>query len=49
VSKCGWAHRQQTSLTQAYKNLFPDMIGASILSVTTLRINLCMYVCIVYI
>jgi hypothetical protein len=24
VSKCGWAHRRQTSLTQTYKNLFLD-------------------------
>jgi hypothetical protein len=23
ASKRGWAHRQQTSLTQAYKNIFP--------------------------
>jgi hypothetical protein len=24
VSKCWWVHRQQTSLTKAYKNLFLD-------------------------
>jgi hypothetical protein len=31
------SHRWQTSLTQAYKNLFPDMISASIWEVTMLR------------
>jgi hypothetical protein len=44
VSKHGWAHRQQTSLTQAYKNLFPNTTGASILAMTTLRSSLSMYV-----
>jgi hypothetical protein len=35
VLKCGWAHRQQISLTQAYENLFPNT-SASILAVTTI-------------
>jgi hypothetical protein len=43
VSKRGWAHRRQTSLTQAYKNLFPNTI-ASIPGVTTLRSSLSIYV-----
>jgi hypothetical protein len=43
VSKRGWAHRRQTSLTQAYKNLFPDM-SASIPAVTTLRSSVSMSV-----
>jgi hypothetical protein len=41
--KCGWAHRQQTSLTEAYKNLFPNITSASIPAVTTLRSNLSTY------
>jgi hypothetical protein len=41
--KCGWAHRRQTSLTQAYKNLFPDT-SASISVVTMLWSSLSMYV-----
>jgi hypothetical protein len=36
---------KQTSLTQAYINLFPDMTSVSILAVTMLRSSLCMYVC----
>jgi hypothetical protein len=36
VLKRDWAYRRQTSLTHAYKNLFPD-INASISAVTTLR------------
>jgi hypothetical protein len=43
VSKHGWAHVRQTSLTQAYKNVFPDTC-ASILAVTTLRTSLSRYV-----
>jgi hypothetical protein len=38
VSKRGWAHRRQTSLTEAHKNLFPDMTSVTIPAVTTLRI-----------
>jgi transposase len=30
LSKRGWSHRQQTSLTQAYKYLLPDATSASI-------------------
>jgi hypothetical protein len=48
VSKLGWARWQQTSLTQMYKNLFPDMISASIPAVTMLRSRLSMYVYFVY-
>jgi hypothetical protein len=48
VSKRGWAHRKQTSLTQAYINLFPDTASASIPVVTTLRSSLSMYVFFVY-
>jgi hypothetical protein len=48
VSKRGWAHTQQTSLTKAYKNVFPDMTSASILVVTTFRSSLSMYVFFVY-
>jgi hypothetical protein len=44
VSKCGWAHRQQTSLTQAYINLFPNVTCASILAVIMLRRSWSMYV-----
>jgi hypothetical protein len=36
-------------LTQAYKNLFPDMISASIWEVTMLRSSWSMYVFFVYI
>jgi hypothetical protein len=48
VSKRGWAHRQQTSLTQAYKNLFPDTTSVSIPGVTTLRSSLSTYVYFVH-
>jgi hypothetical protein len=48
VSKHGWAHTQKTSLTQAYKNLFPDTTNASILVVTTLGSTLHMHVFFVY-
>jgi hypothetical protein len=34
------AHRRQASLTQAYKNLFPDTAGASFSAMTTLRSSL---------
>jgi hypothetical protein len=37
VWKSGRSHRWQTTLTQAYKNLFPDMINASITGLTTLK------------
>jgi transposase len=40
--------RLQTSLTQAYKSLFPGNIRASIPAVTTLRSRLIMYVFFVY-
>jgi hypothetical protein len=49
VSKRGWAHRRQTSLTQAYKNLFPNMKSASIPAATKLRSSLSMYVYFLYI
>jgi hypothetical protein len=42
VSKRGWAHRWQTSLTQAHKNLFLDTTSASVPAVTTLRSSLSM-------
>jgi hypothetical protein len=50
VSKRGWAHRRQTSLTQAYKNLFPDMTSASIPAVSTLTSSISIYVimCIIF-
>jgi hypothetical protein len=48
VSKRGRAHRRQTSWTQAYNILFPDMTDASILVVTTLRSSLSIYVFFVY-
>jgi hypothetical protein len=48
VSKCGRAHSRQTSLTQAYINLFPDATSSSILVVTTLRNSLSMYVFFIY-
>jgi hypothetical protein len=38
----------QTSLVQAYKNLFPDMTSASVLVVTTLRSSLSVYVFFVH-
>jgi hypothetical protein len=47
-SKHGWAHKWQTSLTQAYKNLFPDMKSASIPVVTKLRVSLSIYIIFVY-
>jgi hypothetical protein len=47
VSKRDWTHSWQTSLTQAYKNLFPDT-SASIPAVTTLRSKLSSYVFFVY-
>jgi hypothetical protein len=40
--KHSWAHRRQTSLTQSYRNLFPDMTSTSIPVVTTLRSSLSM-------
>jgi hypothetical protein len=48
VSKRGWAHRRQTSLTQAHKNLFHDASGL-IPSVIKVRSSLSMYVFFVYI
>jgi hypothetical protein len=45
--KRGWAHRRQTSLTHAYKNLFPET-GAAIPAMTTLRRNLSMQVFFIY-
>jgi hypothetical protein len=48
VLKHGWAHRQQTFLTQKYKNLFPDTTSVSIPAMTTLRSSLSMYVFFVY-
>jgi hypothetical protein len=36
-TKRGLVLRQQTSLAQAYKNLFPNKTNASILAVTMLR------------
>jgi hypothetical protein len=42
------SHRRQTSLTQAYKNLFPDKTTASVPAVTALRSSLSMYVFFVY-
>jgi transposase len=44
VSKRGWAHRRQTSLTKACKNLFPDPKRALIPAMTTLRSSLSAYV-----
>jgi hypothetical protein len=43
VSKRGWAYGRQTSLTQAYKILFPNTTSASISLVITLRSTLSMY------
>jgi hypothetical protein len=43
-SKRGWAHRRQTSLTQAYNNFFPDKTSVSIPAVTTLRSSCSIYV-----
>jgi hypothetical protein len=48
MSKRGWAHRWHTSLTQGYRNLFPDKTCASIPAVTTLRSNLSMYIFFVH-
>jgi peptidoglycan/xylan/chitin deacetylase (PgdA/CDA1 family) len=48
VSKHGWAHRRQTSLTQAHKNSFRDTTDASIPAVTALRSSLSVYVFFVY-
>jgi hypothetical protein len=45
VWKRGWAHRQQTTLTQTYKNLFSDTTNASIPGVTVLK---SMYIFFVY-
>jgi hypothetical protein len=44
MSKHGQAHRRQTSLTQAYKNLLPDTTSVSVPAVTALRSSLSMYV-----
>jgi hypothetical protein len=44
VSEHGWAHRWQTSLTQAYKSIFPDVTGASVPVVTSLRSSLSMHI-----
>jgi hypothetical protein len=48
VSKRSLAQWRQTSLTQAYKNLFPDTTSASIQAVTTLKSSLNMYLFFVY-
>jgi hypothetical protein len=48
VSKHGWAHRQQTSLTQAYRNVFPDATSASIPVMSILISSLRMYIFSVY-
>jgi hypothetical protein len=37
ASKCGWAQRRRTTLTQAYKSLFLNVTGSSIVMVTTLK------------
>jgi hypothetical protein len=42
--KCGWVHRWQISLTQSYKNLFPNMTSASIPAVTMSRSSLSMHI-----
>jgi hypothetical protein len=46
-TNCGWAHRRQTSLMQAYKNSFPGMTIASIPAVTMLRsfLSIMYFVC----
>jgi hypothetical protein len=44
VCKRCWSDRRQTSLTQAYTNLFPDTTVDSFLAVTTLRCRWSMYV-----
>jgi hypothetical protein len=44
VPKHGSAHRRETSLTQAYKDFFPDMTNASIPEVTMLRSSSSMYI-----
>jgi hypothetical protein len=46
VSKHGWAHRQQTSLTQANKHLLPNMSVASIPVMIVFRSSVSMYVLI---
>jgi hypothetical protein len=43
LSKYGWTHRQQTSLTQAYKNPFPYTTSDTAPEVTRLRSSLRMY------
>jgi hypothetical protein len=48
VNKRAWAQWRQTSLTQTYKNLFPDMTSASVQADTTLRRGLSMYLFFVY-
>jgi hypothetical protein len=48
VSKHGWVYRPQTSMTQAYKTLFPETTGVSIPTVTTLRSSLSMYIFFTY-
>jgi hypothetical protein len=48
VSKHGWTHRRQTSLTQAYKNLFRDVTNVSVLALTMLRSSSSIYVFFVY-
>jgi hypothetical protein len=48
MSKRGWAQWWQTSLTKAYKNLFPDTTSASIQAVTTLRSRLSIYLFFVH-
>lgn len=45
MSKRSWAYRQ-TSLAQVYRNLFPDMTGASVQMVTTMKSSLSMYICL---
>jgi hypothetical protein len=48
VLKRGWTHRHQTSLTQTYKNIFPNMTSTSILAVTMLSSSLSLYVFFVH-
>jgi hypothetical protein len=47
MSERGLAHKRQTSLTQAYTNIFPDT-NSSIPKLTMLRSSLSMYVFFVY-
>jgi hypothetical protein len=48
VSKRGWAHKKQTSLTKAYRIISPNKGSVSVPVVTMIRSSLSMYIFFAY-